>query len=272
MRTIVTSNGMKRCLLFGAVALLMGVSAAARADLMVPTVTGADISVPSTIGTFHFSLPVNSVITRVILYSPEYSYVEAPSSFALQWDLDAPTFLLPLSAGSGSFFLGSVVPENLYAQIADGSVTLSVSCDSLSAPCPMDFDRTDSQDWRLWIEYDPPLTRTVDIDIRPGAMPNPVNLRSGGAIPVAVLSDSTFYAPTEVVHGSLTFGRLGSESSLRKCNQQPEDVNGDGLLDLVCHFETGGAGFFSADTQGVLMGVTSGGVNIKGTDSVRVVP
>ena len=77
MRTIVMSNGMKRCLLSGALAFLMGVSAAARADLMVPTVTGADISVPSTLGTFHFSLPVNSVITRVILFSPEYSYVEA---------------------------------------------------------------------------------------------------------------------------------------------------------------------------------------------------
>lgn len=271
MKWSIVRTGMKRCLLLGTVAFVMGVSAVARADLLVPTLTGADLSVPSTIGTFSFTLPDNSVITRVILFSPEYAYTSAPSPFVLEWRLDVPTFSLPLPAGYGTFFLGTVVPDDLYAQIADGSVTLSVVCDSYSAPCPTTFTRTDSQDWRLWIEYTPPPTRPVDIDVRPGTMPNPVNPQSGGVIPVAVLSDQTFYAPTEVALGSLTFGRLGTEASLFKCNAQPEDVNADGLLDLVCHFSAAKTGFVKTDTQGVLMGVTVGGVNIKGADSVRVV-
>lgn len=274
MKWIVTSNGVRQYFLLGAMALVLGVSATARADVMEPTVAGADISVPSTIGTFSFSLPVNSKITRAILFSPEYSYAGASSRFGLQWNLDGvPTFLLLMDEGTGSFFMGSLVPDDLHAQIADGSVTLSVICDPSYASCPTGLQLIDSsQDWRLRIEYTPPPTRTVDIDIRPGAIPNPVNLESRGALTVAVLSDSTFYAPTEALPESLTFGRLGSETSYLRCNSQPEDVNSDGLLDLVCHFSTAAAGFVDGDTQGVLMGMTSGGVNIKGTDSIRVVP
>jgi hypothetical protein len=49
-------------------------------------------------------------------------------------------------------------------------------------------------------------------------------------------------------------------------------VNADGLLDLVCHFDTRLAAFEAGDTQGVLTGETIGGTKIKGTDSVRIVP
>lgn len=270
MKRKLMSGAMGRFLLLGGVALMVGTPAGASADIMEPKIAGDDFLVPSTIGTFSFSLPVGSIIDRVILFSPDYSYADATSPFGLQWNLDdVPTFSLRLGSGTGSFFMGSVVPETLYPQISDGSVTLSVIC--YDGPCPSDFDRTNEQDWRLYIEYTPPPTRTVDIDIRPGTMPNPVNLRSQGVVPVAVLSDLQFDA-LSVDRGSLTFGRLGTEASLVKCNAQAEDVNADGLLDLVCRFSTAATGFDLADTQGVLMGVTEGGVNIKGTDSVRVVP
>jgi hypothetical protein len=70
---------------------------------------------------------------------------------------------------------------------------------------------------------------------------------------------------------SLTFGRTGDETSLDFCNSTLEDVNGDGLLDVVCHFNTMATGFLLGDTQGVLKGKTRSGVPIKGTDSVRIV-
>lgn len=117
-----------------------------------------------------------------------------------------------------------------------------------------------------------PPVRIVDIDIRPGTMPNVVNRRSQGNLPVAILSDATFYAPTEVAISSLTFGRSGEEASLRRCNPVAEDVNADGLLDLKCHFDTAAASFQAGDTQGLLQGETIGGLAIAGTDSVRVVP
>jgi hypothetical protein len=111
----------------------------------------------------------------------------------------------------------------------------------------------------------------VDIDIKPGSDPNAINPRSRGTIPVAILSNATFDATTEVDRTSLTFGRTGDEDSLARCTAN-EDKNGDGLLDVVCHFSTQRAGFQSGDTEGVLKGMTTGGVPIQGTDSVKIVP
>jgi outer membrane protein assembly factor BamB len=111
---------------------------------------------------------------------------------------------------------------------------------------------------------------TVRIDIRPGSAGNPVNPRSRGSIPVAVLSDSGFDAPAEVDAATLTFGATGTEHSLVRCGE-PEDADGDGLADLVCHFSTEIAGFGRGDQEGVLEGATLSGRAIRGTDLVRVV-
>jgi len=111
----------------------------------------------------------------------------------------------------------------------------------------------------------------VPIDIEPGDIPNSINLRSKGTIPVAILSSPTFDAPGTIDFASLTFGRTGTEKSLAFCNSHGEDVNGDGLLDLVCHFNTQQTGFRSGDTQGVLQGNTLLDFSIRGVDSVHIV-
>ncbi|HIL31857.1 MAG TPA: hypothetical protein EYG27_10040 [Dehalococcoidia bacterium] len=51
-----------------------------------------------------------------------------------------------------------------------------------------------------------------------------------------------------------------------------EDVNGDGLLDVVCHFYTQETAFQDGDTNEALKGFTTGGVAIQGTDTIRLVP
>lgn len=51
-----------------------------------------------------------------------------------------------------------------------------------------------------------------------------------------------------------------------------QDVNGDGLLDLVVHVSTEALALSATDTQASLHGVTSDGKVIAGTDSVRIVP
>lgn len=109
----------------------------------------------------------------------------------------------------------------------------------------------------------------VDIDIKPGGDPNPINTKSKGTIPVAILSSPDFDAAT-VDPASLTFGKTGNEASLDKCTGL-EDVNGDGLLDLVCHFFTELTGFTSGDTVGILKGQTFGGESFAGSDSVKIV-
>ncbi len=113
--------------------------------------------------------------------------------------------------------------------------------------------------------------RIVDVDIRPGHVPNRINVNSMGSIPVAILSGATFDAFSEIDAASLAFGRTGEEASLESCKTAPMDVNGDGIPDLVCRFRSKATGLLIGDTQGVLKGRTLTGVTIKGTDSVRVV-
>lgn len=121
----------------------------------------------------------------------------------------------------------------------------------------------------LTIDYE--VVKTVGLDIKPKSMPNSVNVKSKGNIPVAILSEGAFYAPSEVDVASLTFGRIGDEVSLRGCDSNAKDVNDDGLLDLTCYFDSTTANFMLGDTEGVLQGETVGGLMIKGTDSVRIV-
>ena len=113
-------------------------------------------------------------------------------------------------------------------------------------------------------------TTTVTIDIKPGEGPAPINTKSKGTIPVAVLSNPTFDAVSQVDQTSLTFGRTGGEKSLAFCSG-PQDVNGDGLMDLICHFDTSSTQFQMGDTKGILKDNVLGGGSIMGTDSVVIV-
>ena len=114
------------------------------------------------------------------------------------------------------------------------------------------------------------ITTPVIIDIKPGGFPNSINPQNLGKIPVAIISKTGFLAPSQVDQRSLTFGHTGNEQSLAFCNSQ--DVNGDGIMDLVCQFYMSLTGFQIDDTAGVLKGQTVEGMAIFGTDSVVIVP
>lgn len=113
----------------------------------------------------------------------------------------------------------------------------------------------------------------VGIMIKPTAPPPvPINPGDMGTIPVAILSTPTFDATTQVDPTSITFGETGAETSLAMCNPGGQDVNGDGLLDLVCHFLTQKTGFIAGDTMGFLQGATVSGVAIQGSEAITIVP
>lgn len=112
----------------------------------------------------------------------------------------------------------------------------------------------------------------VTIDIKPGSFPNSINLANEGTVPVAILSTPTFDATTV---NPLTVTLAGAPVKLKGKGTPmaaKEDVNGDGLLDLVVHVSTGALQLSSSDTEAVLEGKTFDGVPIIGTDSVRIVP
>ncbi len=111
----------------------------------------------------------------------------------------------------------------------------------------------------------------VDIDILPGSSRNPVNPRSQGTIPVAILSSAQLDAPGQIMVPSLTFGRTGEEQSLAGCARGGVDVNRDGLPDLVCRFFTQRTGFGAGDVQGFLRASALGGTRINGADVITIV-
>lgn len=111
-----------------------------------------------------------------------------------------------------------------------------------------------------------PVT-TVSIDIKPGSYPNPVNLKSKGVIPVAVLGSETFDVST-VDLMSLTFG----PKAAAPVHHAFEDVNGDGIIDLILHFRTQTTGITAGMTEASLSGSLLDGTPIEGSDSIVTVP
>ena len=113
----------------------------------------------------------------------------------------------------------------------------------------------------------------VDIDIKPGSATNSINLGSAGVIPVAILSSSTFDAlsvdPQSVALAGAGVRLVGKSN---KYLAHEEDVNGDGLMDLVCKVETAQFMIEPGESIAVLEGETFSGVPIKGEDSIQIVP
>lgn len=112
---------------------------------------------------------------------------------------------------------------------------------------------------------------TVRIDIKPESDNNTVNSMSRGSVPVAIISSDDFDAVERVDASRLAFGRTGLERSLDRCGRGGEDVNGDGKLDLVCHFDIRRTELRAGDTEATLTGRTTDGRRISGKDRVRII-
>ena len=132
----------------------------------------------------------------------------------------------------------------------------------------------------------PPVATTLDtgngasmvvgIDIRPGDATNTINLKPNGVVPVAILSSSTFHAPTAVDPDTVRLAgaavKMAGKSNKFLCNA--EDVNGDGLDDLVCKVMMSEPDLTPGSTVAVLNAQTFGPQPrlITGSDSVHVKP
>ncbi len=106
----------------------------------------------------------------------------------------------------------------------------------------------------------------IDIDIAPGSDPNSINSKSMGLVPVAILGSDDFDV-TEVDIATVTFGPGGAAPVH---GGHLEDVNGDGLTDLVVHFVQKDTGLSDSDTEAVLDGFLLDGTHFCGMDDVKV--
>ncbi len=134
-------------------------------------------------------------------------------------------------------------------------------------------------------ELGPPLLMAfggipVDIDIKPGSDPNSINTRTKGVIPVAILTTASFDA-AEVAPGTVTLGDDDGDDTRVATRKNGSlranlaDVDGDGDLDMILHFDTqalvANGDLTTGTTELILNGEQFDGTPIKGSDAVRVV-
>lgn len=105
----------------------------------------------------------------------------------------------------------------------------------------------------------------IKIDIKPGSYPNPINLKSRGKVPVAVLTTRCFWAKN-VDPETVIFA--GAEP----VRWTMEDVDYDGDMDLLFHFQTQELDLTKESKKATLTGTTYKGLKIEGTDTVKIVP
>ena len=96
----------------------------------------------------------------------------------------------------------------------------------------------------------------VTIDIKPGSFPSSINLTGKVIIAVAILSTPDFMDPSSV---DVTTVRFGPAEATAVHGGHLEDLNGDGKLDLVLHFQISETGIGCSDTSASLTGHIFGG-------------
>jgi len=112
----------------------------------------------------------------------------------------------------------------------------------------------------------PPEELTIDIDIKPGSEPNPINLKSNGVIPVAILTTDAFDA-SDVDPPKARF------EGAPPVRWMFVDVDGDRDLDLLLYFRiTPDMSIVAGQEEACLTAETFDHMILTGCDSIKVVP
>lgn len=108
------------------------------------------------------------------------------------------------------------------------------------------------------------------IDIKPGSEDNPINLKSKGVIPVAILGSYEFDVSSIDV-STLSFGP-NSAAPAHKAGGHLEDVNDDGYMDLLSHYRTVDTGLTDESMEACVNALTTDGIEYVGCDNITIVP
>lgn len=109
--------------------------------------------------------------------------------------------------------------------------------------------------------------RGINVSIKPGSDPAPMNVRSSGVTPVAVLGS----AALDVQSLDILSARFGPNAISQSFSASFQDVNRDGILDVVFHFRTDGSGIKCGDSSVVLTVKTKDGNPLAGSGAIKTV-
>jgi hypothetical protein len=127
----------------------------------------------------------------------------------------------------------AITPREFYYSPLGNVVTNQWGVDSPSSPTFSNVVYFD--DLKL---YETETTLVVEIDVKPGEEPDPINLRARGLLPVCVFSSEEFDA-TQI--DPATCDLAGAPVAVRgrslRFMAHLEDADGDGLDDLILQFE-----------------------------------
>lgn len=110
--------------------------------------------------------------------------------------------------------------------------------------------------------------RQVRIDVKPKSDPSCFNLDGHGSVPAAILGEDDL-DPRDVDPESLLLnGLVVLHRGNGEAQCEPEDVDGDGLADLVCQFEDDPERWTGPDLTATLTGSLVDGSAIEGTGAI----
>jgi len=117
----------------------------------------------------------------------------------------------------------------------------------------------------------PPNGNEVEIDIKPGSDQNSINPNSRGVVPVAILGSADFDV-TQIDPDTIMFTAVGDfYFDTTPVHFAFEDVNDDGLLDLIAQFLTQSTGITCDTELGEIIGFLVDGAFFFGIDSINPV-
>ncbi len=174
------------------------------------------------------------------------------------------SFQSPKPPGPISFRATGCAPANVQTAPSDGEA--ESAAETLLEVCP-DLARPARDLGVAGATTGPVNAIRVAIDLKPGSVVNPVNPRSQGVLPGAILGTAT--CDVHVVDA--TSVRLGRGAAAPQDGGHLEDVNGDGIADLVLQFPTPLVDVRCGDASIALAGQTVSGTAIIGSDSLVTV-